>query len=32
MIIDNLDPSKNGIVNEDGTLYYYVNGVRNYAV
>ena len=31
MIIDNPDPSKNGIVNEDGTLYYYVNGVRNYA-
>ena len=31
MIIDNPDPSKNGIVNEDGTLYYYVNGVKNYA-
>ena len=26
------DPGvKNGIVNEDGTLYYYVNGVKNYA-
>ena len=31
MIIDNPDPSKNGIVNEDGTLYYYMNGVKNYA-
>ena len=31
MIIDNPDPSKNGIVDEDGTLYYYVNGVKNYA-
>ena len=25
------EPEKNGIVNEDGTLYYYVNGVRTYA-
>ena len=24
-------PEKNGIVEEDGTLYYYVNGVRTYA-
>ena len=31
MIIDKPDTSKNGIVNEDGTLYYYVNGVKNYA-
>ena len=31
MIIDTPDPSKDGIVNEDGELYYYVNGVRFYA-
>ena len=31
MIIAGYDPSKKGIVNEDGELYYYVNGVRNYA-
>ena len=31
MIIAGYDPSKEGIVNEDGELYYYVNGVRNYA-
>ena len=31
MIIDTPDPSKDGIVNEDGELYYYVNGVKTYA-
>ena len=31
MIIDTPDPSKDGIVNEDGELYYYANGVRFYA-
>ena len=25
------DPTKNGIVAEDGTLYYYVDGVKSYA-
>ena len=25
------DPTKNGIITEDGTLYYYVNGERTYA-
>ena len=25
------DPTKNGIVSEDGTLYYYVDGVKSYA-
>ena len=25
------DPAKSGIVNEDGTLYYYVDGVKTYA-
>jgi uncharacterized repeat protein (TIGR02543 family) len=25
------DPTKNGIVEEDGTLYYYVDGVKSYA-
>ena len=31
MIIDTPDPSKDGIVNENGELYYYANGVRFYA-
>lgn len=31
MIIPGEETEKNGIINENGTLYYYVNGERNYA-